>query len=138
MKQAGYYSIYDGICTVNYAYEEDGVIYYADLIKVSVALDTGKLTGLDARNYLMNHKERSLPQVSLDKQEAEGMLMSGLGVLDCRLAVIPLDTGKEAYCYELHCRDKDKKEMLIYINALTGKQEDLLILLYSDGGVLTK
>lgn len=135
---SSYYSIYDGICTVNYTYEEDGVIYYADLIKVSVALDTGKLTGLDARNYLMNHKERSLPQVSLDKQEAEGMLMSGLGVLDCRLAVIPLDTGKEAYCYELHCRDKDKKEMLIYINALTGKQEDLLILLYSDGGVLTK
>ena len=135
---SSYYSIYDGICTVNYAYENEGVIYYADLIKVSIALDTGKLAGLDARSYLMSHRDRNNARARLDEEEVKAMIMPGLDVIDCRNAVIPLDTGKEAYCYELHCRDKDKKEMLIYINALTGRQEDLLILLYSDGGILTK
>lgn len=135
---SSYYSIYDGVCTVNYAYEKDGIICYADLIKVSIALDTGKLTGLDARNYLMSHSERALSSPRLTKQKAEKLILPTLTVLDSRLAVIPLDTGKEAFCYELRCTDEDKKELLIYINALTGRQEDLLILLYSDGGILTK
>ena len=38
-----YYVIYNNICTIQYAYSKDHVVYYSDLIKVSVAMDTGKL-----------------------------------------------------------------------------------------------
>lgn len=133
-----YYSTYDGICTINFAYEKDGVIFYPDIIKVSVALDTGRITGLDARSYLMNHRDRALPEEKITGQKAVSLILPSLEAIDTRAAVIPLDTGKEVFCYELHCRDTEDKELLIYINALTGKQEDLLILLYSDGGILTK
>ena len=135
---SSYYSVYDGICTVNYAFAKDNVIFYADLIKVSIALDTGKLVALDAKNYLLNHSERNLPGNVITKEQAASLIRPSLEVIDIRPAVIPLDTGKEVYCFELHCRDKDKNEVLIYLNALTGRQEDLLILLYSDGGILTK
>ncbi|MCQ2462812.1 MAG: germination protein YpeB, partial [Clostridia bacterium] len=50
-----YYSVYDGICTVNYAYEKNGIMYYPDLIKVSISLETGDICELDARGFLMNH-----------------------------------------------------------------------------------
>ena len=137
MKESYYFSE-DGICTINFAYSEKGVACYGDLIKVSIALDTGKLAGFDAKNYLMNHKNRNLTVAELSEENAKSLLSPSLEVISSRLAVIPLDTGKEGLCYEFHCRDKDKKEVLVYLDAVTGKQLDLLILLYSDGGILTK
>lgn len=135
---SSYYSVYDGICTVNYAFEQDGVICYPDLIKVSVSLDSGALVGLDAKPYLLHHRERSLEKPSVSLSDAVKKLSPVLTLIDRELAVIPLDTGKETLCYELHCKDSAGQEVLVYINAMTGKQEDLLILLYSDGGILTK
>lgn len=136
--KSSYYSIYDGICTVNYAYEDEGVICYADLIKVSISLDTGKLVGLDAKPFLLSHKKREKPGAVISAQQARKNLSSVLTAIDIRLAYIPLDTGKEALCYELHCKDGEGQEVLVYLDAYTAGQRDLLILLYSDGGVLTK
>lgn len=133
-----YYSVYDGICTVNYAYENDGIIYYSDLIKVSISLETGKAVGFDARGYLMNHHKRKLPEIKTSKKGGENIISDSLHILSSRKAMIPLDTGKEALCYEYHCRDKDKKEVLIYVNCATGKEQDIMLLLYEDGGVLTR
>ena len=57
-----YYSTVDGVCTINYAYYEDGITYYTDLIKVSVALDNGEILGFDATGYIMNHRVRKVPE----------------------------------------------------------------------------
>jgi len=136
--ESSYYSIYDGICTVNYAYEDEDIICYADLIKVSISLDTGKLVALDAKPFLLSHKERENPGEIMSAKEARKKLSSVLTAIDARLAYIPLDTGKEALCYEFHCKDGEGQEVLVYLDAYTAEQRDILILLYSDGGVLTK
>ncbi len=133
-----YYSLYDGICTVNYAYQKDGIIYYSDLIKVSISLETGRITGLDARGYLMNHHERRLPEIKASEKGSENVISESLNIISCRKAMIPLDTGKEALCYEFRCTDKNKREALIYVNCATGKEQDIMLLLYEDGGVLTR
>ncbi len=133
-----YYSTYDGICTVNYAFYKNGVTYYSDLIKVSISLETGKAVALDSRGYLMNHRERKLPKKRLSADESRRLVSPYLEVLSSSLALIPLETGKEALCYEFHCKDKDGQEVLVYINAQSGKEENILLLLYSDDGVLTK
>lgn len=133
-----YYSTYDGICTVNYAYEKDGIIFYADLIKVSISLETGKAVALDSRGWLMNHREREMKRSLLPLNECRTTLSPYLSVMSEKLAVIPLETGKEALCYEFHCRDRKGQELLVYINAESGKEENILLLLYSDDGVLTK
>lgn len=133
-----YYSVYDGVCTVNFAYQNEGIIHYADLIKVSVALDTGKVTALDASAYLHNHSERDIYGEKITLEQAVSLLPEGLTLISHRNAVIPLKTGKEAYCYELHCKDKKGNEALIYIDRQSGEQQDTLLLLYFDGGVLTR
>ena len=57
-------------------------------------------------------------------------------VTDQKLAVIPLETKKEVLCYELKGKI-DQDEYLIYLNAETGKQEKILLLLVSENGTLT-
>lgn len=136
--KSSYYSIYDGICTINYAWEKDGVVCYPDLIKVSISLETGKLAGLDARPFLLSHRERGSLECKVSRDEAAKKLSGVLEIIDEGIAVIPLDSGKEALCYEFHCKDNSGQEVLVYIDADTAKQRDVLILLYSDGGILTK
>lgn len=134
-----YYATNDGICTVNFAYYEDGIIYYTDLIKVSVSLENGEITAFDSTGYLMNHKARTVekkPEYTLESGAKN--LNKDLEVISSQKAFIPTDFGTEEYVYEYHCKAKDKTELLIYTDPETGDEKDILILLYADGGVLTE
>ena len=134
-----YYSTTDGICTINFSYYENGIVYYTDLIKVSVALDTGKVTAFDATGYLMNHKKRKVPNnVKYTLTEAKTLINPTLEVLSYKKAFIPTDWETEEYVYEYRCRDNKDNEVLIYIDPVTGDEKDVLLLLYTDGGILTK
>lgn len=137
MKES-YYSIYDGVCTVNFAYEKDGIIYYADLIKVSVTLDKGAVAAVDARSFLMNHCYRQPVTPSITEKQARENLAQTLIFLNSKMAMIPTKYGGEKLCYELHCKDESGQEVLIYIDVLTGEEADILLLLYADGGKLTR
>ncbi len=134
-----YYSTTDGICTINFAYYENGITHYTDLIKVSIALDDGTVTAFEATGYLMNHCEREIPQgIKYDLKKAEVFLKEDLKVLNSKKVFIPTEWETENYAYEYHCKATDGEEVLIYIDPLTGQEINILILLYSDGGVLTK
>lgn len=137
MKES-YYSTQDGICTVNFAYENDGVICYPDLIKLSVSLETGNIISFDARGYIMNHTDRPPVQSKISADEAKMSVSDYLTVMTSRLAVIPTDYKTEKTAYEFHCKTPDEQEVLVYIDVLTAKEDDILLLLYSDGGILTK
>ena len=137
MKES-YYSIYDGICTINFAYEKDGILYYSDLIKVSVTLDKGAVAAVDARGFLMNHRYRQPATPVITEKQAREALAETLVFLGSKKAVIPTKYGGERLCYELHGKDSSGQEALVYIDVLTGEEADILLLLYSDGGVLTR
>lgn len=132
-----YYETYNGICTVNFAYDEDGVTCYTDLIKVAVALDNGEITGYDARGFLMNHTERTLSDPTLSETECQENLSPMLSVISSGMAVIPSDSVDEKLCYEYKCLSDDGKTVLVYVNTETGEEEDILILLETEGSVLT-
>ncbi len=134
-----YYATTDGICTVNFSYYEDGITYYTDLIKVNVALDNGEISGFDATGYIMNHKSRAVPQnVKYTLKSAEKLLKDELKVISSKKAFIPTDYETENYVYEYRCKAEDSQEILVYIDPVTGEEKNILILLYTDGGVLTK
>ncbi len=137
MKES-YYSTQNGICTVNFAYENEGVICYPDLIKLSVSLETGNIISFDARGYIMNHTDRPPVQSKISADEAKMSVSDYLTVMSSRLAVIPTDYKTEKTAYEFHCKTPDEQEVLVYIDVLTAKEDDILLLLYSDGGILTK
>lgn len=133
-----YYSVNDGICTVNFAYVQDDVICYSDLIKVSVAMDTGKIISFDSRDYLMSHYIRSDLTPKITAREGEKSLSGSLTVKDTKIALIPTDSGKEVLCYEYFCKGEDNEDILVYINARNGREENMLFLLYGDNGILVR
>ncbi|MCD7847463.1 MAG: germination protein YpeB [Oscillospiraceae bacterium] len=132
-----YYETYNGVCTVNFAYSENGVTCYTDLIKVAVALDDGEIIGYDARGFLMNHVERNLAEPTFSETECQSKLSPMLTVTGSGLAVIPSDSVEEKLCYEYKCQSTDGNTVLVYVNTETGEEEDILILLETEGSVLT-
>ena len=133
-----YYSVHDGVCTVNFAYVQDGYTCYPDLVKVGVSLNDGGIVTLDASDYLMNHVERELPAIAVTAEEAAGGVAETLSVKRSSLAVIPTDSGGEQFAHELLCETGNGQDVLVYKDVTTGKEDNILILLYSDHGVLTK
>ncbi|MDP4118525.1 MAG: germination protein YpeB [Bacillota bacterium] len=135
MKQS-YYDCRSNIATINYAYTQNGVIMYPDLVKVKIAMDTGECIGLEASGFLMNNKTRSLPKVLLSEAEARAQISSLLDIDAIQLAVIPTDSRSELLCYELKGH-VENKHFLVYINAATGVEEKVMVLLESKNGILT-
>ena len=133
-----YYFVSDGICTINFAYTQDDAICYQDLIKVSVSLDKGEITAVDCTGYLMNHTVRSVPENIISTATAREKISTRLTVKDCRRAFIPMADGNEVFAYEFFCSDADGNDVLVYINAVTGDEADIKLLLYTDGGTLTR
>lgn len=132
-----YYESYNNVMTVNFAYKQDDVICYTDLIKVSVALDNGEILGFDGRGFLTNHHTRSMALPSISKTQAQEKLSPNLEAVSSRLTLIPSDDIEEKICWEFKCKTDDGMEVLVYINAETGAEEDILILITLSGSILT-
>ena len=69
MKES-YFTNENGMMTINYAYEQNGVICYTDLIKVKVALDDGTIVGLETQSYLSSPREREIAKPKVTIEEA--------------------------------------------------------------------
>lgn len=135
---SSYYFTDEGVCTVNFAYKQGDTVCYTDLIKIGVAMDTGEIVLMESRGYLMNHYDRSLVTPSFTRQDAISSLCSTLECKKVTLALIPTDSGSQVHCYELLCDGIDSQEVLVYLNVTTLQEEQILILLKTDGGTLTK
>lgn len=132
-----YYEIQRGVCVVNLAAEQDDVILYTDLIKVGVALDNGEILSFDLRGYLTNHVIRELPEAEISEQGAISRVSDALTVHGASLCLIPTSGQNETFCYEVRCTSKSGQNVLIYINALTGREEQILLLKIGRNGTLT-
>lgn len=131
-----YYLKEQNILTVNFAYDEDGTTVYPDLIKVKIALDNGEILGIETYGYLNSHTTRKLPFPKISIDEAKEKINSKLEIISEGTAIIPTEWKSEIYCYEFKGRIDDK-EFLVYINTETGKEEDILVILNTPGGILT-
>ena len=131
-----YYLKRDGIVTINYAYTQNDVIIYSDLIKVKVALDNGEVLGIETTGYLNNHTQRDISNVKITKDEAKKTLNKDLNIASEGLAIIPTEYKTEILCYEFKGK-VDDREFLVYINAQNGREEDVLIITNTPNGTLT-
>ena len=131
-----YYINQNNILTINYAYLDDGVICYPDLIKVKVSLEDGSILGLEAYGYLNSHHDRILPEKKITIEEAKSKLNDKIEILSQGEAVIPTEWKTEIYVYEFKGKI-DNLDFLVYVNVETGKEEDILMILETEGGVLT-
>lgn len=131
-----YYLTQDNIATINYAYRQKSVTIYPDLIKLKVALDTGEIVGLEAKTYLSNHTERDIPEPKITAAEAKEKINSNLKLSGSGMAIIPTSYKKEIFCYEFKGK-LNNNDFIVYINAETGEEEDILMIVNTPNGILT-
>ena len=131
-----YYLKNSGIVTINYAYEQNGVVVYPDLIKLKIALDDGEVLGVETTGYLNCHTERDTSKIKITKEQAKEKLNKNIEIISEGLAIIPTEYQTEILCWEFKGKIDDK-EFLVYINAETGKEEDILVIVNTPNGTLT-
>ncbi|MDL2273525.1 germination protein YpeB [Oscillospiraceae bacterium OttesenSCG-928-G22] len=132
-----YYTDLGNIVTINFAYKQDDLLCYPDLVKVSIAKDNGDIVGFETRGYLTNHTERKLPEIKVAKDAAQEKLSPNLNPVDYQLVVIPSAGKHERFCHEFKCESEDGQTYLVYVNVETGVEEQIFILTFGDNGVLT-
>ena len=145
LEKAGYKSMKEtycftdgGVTVVNFAFLDGQTLCYTDLIKVGVALDNGEIMFLEASGYLYNHTERAFKTPTYTIERAKEKLNSVLLVKDTQITLIPTSGGAEKRCYEFLCDGDGGEEILVYINVNTLEEEQIFILLKTDGGTLVK
>ena len=131
-----YYQTVQNMTTINYAAVQDGVLLYPDLIKVKIAMDTGEVCSVECTGYIFNHRKRANLIPTITEQQAKELLSKDMKLEKTRLAVIPTNSNNEVLTYEFKGTIEDNT-FLIYINAKSGKEENILILLKTQGGLLT-
>lgn len=132
-----YYLKQGGAVTINYAYTQNDVTMYTDLIKLKVALDNGEILGIETSGYLNNHTERTIETPRITMEEAKATLNSNLEITSSGLAIIPTEWKTEVFCYEFKGKINDT-DFLVYINAKTGKEENILVIIETPNGILTQ
>lgn len=131
-----YYLKQNGIVTINYAYEQDGVTVYSDLVKLKIALDNGEILGMETSGYLNSHEYRNFATPKISKEKAREKINKNLEIQSEGLAMIPTEYQSEILCWEFK-GVVDDRQFLVYINVENGKEEDVLVILDTPNGVLT-
>lgn len=131
-----YFTNQNNILTINYAYNQNGVICYTDLIKVKVALDNGEILGVETQSYLNSHHKRELPNINISMEDAESKINSKLEINSRQVTVIPTDWKTEITAYEFKGKIKEQ-DFIVYINVENGKEEKIFMVLDTPGGTFT-
>lgn len=120
------------VANLTYAATQNGVRMYPDLIRIRVCEEKGRVIGMDATSYLMNHHSRNLSAVKMNEEEAMRSLSSDLKPYEAHLAILPV-YGEERIVYEFACA-MGEEEYLVYVDAATGEELDVFIVRNSAQG----
>ncbi|MBQ9734250.1 MAG: germination protein YpeB [Clostridia bacterium] len=123
------------VYTINFAYEQDDVIVYSDLVKVRVCAETGMVIGLEAKSYYTNHTDRVIDKATLSEKQARQKVSDNIEIDEVRLAVVPIGLKSEKLCYEFF-GEYDGSTYYVYIDANTGKQLEMFKVVEGTEGTL--
>ena len=118
----------NGIMTINYAYSQNDVTIYPDLIKLKVSLENGEILGIETSGYLNSHTTREIKTPKISKESAKKTITKELSIESEGLAIIPTEWNTEILCWEFKGKVEDN-EFLVYINANNGKEENILVII---------
>ncbi|MNP52532.1 Sporulation protein YpeB [compost metagenome] len=109
---------------------------YPDLAKVKIALDTGEVCSVELQGYIFNHRERKDVNPTISMEQAKSVINKNIKIDSEDLAIIPTDSRTEVLVYEFK-GTIDERNFLIYVNAKTGQEEKVLLIIDTPGGILT-
>ena len=113
---------YDNVGVFTFVANENGVRIYPEAIKMKVALDEGGIIGFSARDFLMSHFKRKIPEPVISVEEAREKINPNVTIMEEREAIIVNDLNEEVLCYEfLGTINNDTYR--IFINTENGYEE---------------
>lgn len=104
--------------------ETDGVTGLDREIAVGVALDDGSLCSLDLSAA---GGEAAESDWHVSREEAMALTPAGLQLRRGRRVTVAGADGQSLACYELDCLDETGRRVRVYVNADSGKQEEIRI-----------
>lgn len=118
------YDEYSNVASFTFAHRQGDITVYPEKIVVRVALDNAEVTGLQATDYIYEHKNRQFTKPSLSPEQAKKELNPKFEVASQSLAYIKNDLDQEQLCYEFTGRINGTGYR-IYINSDTGVEEKI-------------
>ena len=122
----------DFVTYVNCATVVDDVIVYPDLIKVAVDNTTGEVVGLEAKAYLLNHRDWDVSFGSVAQDDAKQSLNGALKVTNVAKALIEKNDSYYV-CYEFQC-EMGERQYYVYIDSNTGNEVELFKVIQNTDG----
>ncbi len=133
--KAVWINLANNVYTINFAYEDNGIVVYSDLIKIRVCAETGMVIGMEGTSYYTNHTKRNIPSALISESEAKEKVSSNIEIESARKAIVPIGNSSEKLCYEFSGRYNDSL-YYVYIDARTGKQVEMFKVIDSTEGEL--
>lgn len=114
---------YGNMATLTFVTLKDGVLIYPEKLTLRVGLDNGSVTGMQASDYVVQHKDnRSIPEPKLSLEEIRTHLNPELKEQYHRLAWIENEDAEEVLTYEIGGKINGS-QYRIYLNAEDGTEE---------------
>ncbi|RXZ76888.1 germination protein YpeB [Paenibacillaceae bacterium] len=108
--------------SLTFVEKQGDVLIYPEKLTVKVALDNGETIGLEAADYVFEHKKRNLPKPQMSEAEARKLLNPAMKVSKTQKALIDNDLGDEVLCYE-YTGKINGAVFRVYVNADNGLEE---------------
>lgn len=113
---------FGGVDIITMAPKTDGVVRYPELVKVQVAMDSGRVVGYEGLGYLIYHDDAAkLGTPRLTAADAKKCVSPHLRVDGVRKAVTISPQQKEVLTYEV-AGTMNGERFLVYIDANTGTE----------------
>ena len=120
-----------GVAELAFVPVQEGVRLYPDLVRVRVCESRGRVVGMDALMYRLNHHERKMGTPREEAVIAE-YLSPRLKVEAAHLALVPFG-GEERLCYAFECTFGEE-QYLAFLDAVSGEELALFTLVHGEGG----
>lgn len=128
------FQLYDGLCVFSFVPLQGEILLYPDVVKVQLRMDTAQVVGFEAHSYWTNHIPRTLPSPALTAQQARQKLAPYAAAESPRLCLVP-HNAKEVLCYEVTLTHAGNT-YLVYLDAATGREVNILKLISTPSGTL--
>ena len=123
MSAIGYDESYN-VGIVSFARRQGDVLIYPEKVTVHVALDQGDILGMQATDYVFEHRQRQWADPKITSEQAAKQLSAGFNTYSKNLALIRNELDEEVLCHEFN-GSINGNDYKIFINAETGYEEKI-------------
>lgn len=115
---------YNNLANITFATVQDEVIIYPEKLSIRVAMDNGEITGMQASDYIFEHRKRSLKEPQLTVEEAKKRLNPTFQIQSHTLALVDNELNQEVICHQF-VGEINGNHYRIYINGDSGLEEHI-------------